>query len=238
MTNRKTHGKYLKKNVAKRNAQRQPVQLPAPRAAQAPVQKKASAKAGPISKTVIVFTVLTLCTCLIASAFFLTKLGLSFKLPSNTIAAGVKIAGVDVGGLKKMDAVEAVNAAVGDSYTTQSMVVTVLDKQLEIAPDVSCAALDVEAAVTEAFNYGTAENPVKHVDILPYLGLNTEAIRAQIQAFGSNFPTVGTASSYEVVKETEGDDEQVVLSVTIGSEYYDFDADAFILALTGKPEHI
>lgn len=224
MANKTTQGKFLKKNVQKRNTQRQTVQPSASRPVQTPVQKK-PVKAAPISKTVIIFTVLTICISLLASVFFLTKLGITFTLPSNTIAAGVKVAGVDVGGLSKKEAIEAVDSAVGDSYTSESMVVTVLDKQFEIAPHVSCAILDVEAAVEDAFGYGTITNPAKQVDIIPYLGMNTAAIQAQIQAFAANFPTEGAPSSYEITKETVEDTEQVILTVTVGSAYYDFDAD-------------
>ena len=225
MANKQPQGRFLKKNVKKRTGQHQPVQQPAPRPAPAAVQKK-PVKAASISKTVIVFTVLTLCISILASVFFLTKLGISFKLPSNHIAAGVTVAGVDVGGLSRKEAVEAVTAEIGDSYTSQSLVVTVLDKTFEIAPHVSCANLDVEAAVERAFEYGTLANPAKQVDIIPYLGMNTAAIQAQIQAFGANFPTEGSPSSYEVVKETIGEEEQVLLNITVGSVYYDFDADA------------
>ena len=225
MANKKSQGRFLKKNVQMRTAQRQPVQQPVARPTQTAVHRK-PAKAASISKTVIVFTVLTLCISLLASAFFLTKLGISFKLPSNHIAAGVTVAGVDVGGLSKKEAVEAVTAAVGDSYASQPLVITVLDKTFEIAPQVSCANLDVEAAVESAFDYGSMANPAKQVDIIPYLGMNTAAIQAQIQAFGANFPTEGSPSSYEVMKETVGEEEQVLLSITIGSVYYDFDAEA------------
>jgi len=213
MANKKSQGRFLKKNVAARNKQ------------QYGVPKQVPKKNAKIKPVVIIFTVLALCVSIAACGFFLSKLGLSLKLPSKNIAAGVKVAGVDVGGMTRKDAEEAVAAASG-SYGSDALVVTVLDKQLEISPSVSGANLDVSAAVNEAFRYGTEEYPTKNVDIIPYLNLNEEAIKGQIQAFAANFPTESETGGYEIVKETAGEEEVAVLTITIGSPHYDFNADA------------
>ena len=213
MANKKSQGRFLKENVAARNKQ------------QYGVPKQAPKKSAKIKPVVILFTVLALCVSIAACGFFLSKLGLSFKLPSKNIAAGVKVAGVDVGGMTKKDAAEAV-AAASASYGSDSLVVTVLDKQLEIDPSVSGANLDVSAAVKEAFRYGTEENPTKNVDIIPYLNLNEEAIKHQIKAFAANFPTESETGGYDIVKETEGEEELALLTITVGSSHYDFNEDA------------
>lgn len=213
MANKKTQGRFLKKNVAARNAQ------------QYGVAKQVPKKQAKLKPVVIIFTILALCVSLAACGFFLSKLGFSFKLPSKNIAAGVKVAGVDVGGMTKADAEEAVTAA-SAAYSTDPLVITVLDKQLEIAPSVSGVNLDVSAAVRDAFQYGTETNPAKNVDIVPYLNLNEEAIKGQIQAFAANFPSEGAAGGYEIVKEAAGEEETAFLTITLGTSYYDFDADA------------
>ena len=148
MANKK-QGRFLKENVEKKTSQ--------PKA----TPKKSTRSSGARNTTAIVFTVLAVCTAIVASVFFLSNLGLSIKLPGRTIAEGVEIAGVDVGGLRKKDAIETVTAAIGDSYSTKPMQVTVLDKQMEIAPAVSGATLDIETVVDLAFEYGTEDNPVK-----------------------------------------------------------------------------
>ena len=217
MANQKSGGRFLKKNVKKRQAQNYGVQK------QAPTQSRV--KNGATKKVVWVFTILTICVCLAASAFFLSKLGISFSMPTNTIASGVKIAGVDVGGFTKKQAVEAVNNAVGDSYSSTALSVTVLDQHLEIEPFVSCINFDIEAAVDEAFHYGIAENPSKTVDIIPYLNLNEQQIRSKISEFSVHFPTAGSEGGYEIVKETGEDIDNVYLTVTVGTDYYTFNED-------------
>ena len=230
MSNKKNHGRFLKQNVEKRICHpTQPMPQTTPKKAPKKAPKKQSSKApqtGTIAKSVIVFTVLALCVSVVASVFFLGKLGFSFSLPSNTIAKGVKVAGVFVGEMTKNEAEEIVAATVGDSYTTTPMVVEVMDKQLQIDPSVSGAQLDVKAAVREAMGYGTQENPAKVVDIIPHLNLNTEAIRNIVTQFSSQFPTEGINGGYEIVKETVDGKDQAVLTITIGTEYYDYDPDA------------
>ena len=214
MASKKKQGKFLKNNLEKKTSQSKAV------------SKNSIRKPAVNNTTTIVFTALAVCTAIIASIFFLGNLGLSIKLPSRTIAEGVEIAGVDVGGLRKNEAIETLTTAVGDSYDSKPMLVTVLDKQLEIDSSVSGASLDIESVVDLAFQYGTEENPEKTVDVLPYLNLNTSAIQKKIQEFAVNFPTEGIDGSYEIVKETVDDKETAVLTVTLGSVYYDFDADA------------
>ena len=225
MNSKKNQGRFLKKNVVKRNSQRNGTPQQAPKEKTAP-------------KTVVmVFTALAVCVSIAACGLFLTKLGLSISLPGKTISGGVTVAGVDVGGLTKRQAVGAVTDAVGDAYSTQPMVVTVLDRQLEISPSVSEASLDISAAVTEAFNYGTAENPAKTVDIIPFLSLNSESIQSQIKEFSALFPADGTQSGYEIIQEAVDDTEVPVLVVTLGTARYDFNADAMYDAIIRAYNH-
>lgn len=214
MAKKKSGGRFLKKNVAKRQAQNQSV---------AHHTTQSRANAAPVSKAVVVFTILTICVCLAASIFFLSKLGFSISLPNQTIASGVKVAGVDVGGLTKNQAIDAVNASVGDSYSSTALAVTVLDQTLEIAPSVACVNFDAEAAVEDAFHYGTPENPAKTVDILPCLNLNTEMIRQKISDFAVFFPTAGSEGGYEILQETVDGIDMAFLSISVGTDFYTFD---------------
>ena len=63
MAKQNSGGRFLKKNVKKRQAQSQSAQ-------QHTTQPRA--KTAPISKVVVVFTVLAVCVCLAASVFFLS----------------------------------------------------------------------------------------------------------------------------------------------------------------------
>lgn len=213
MPQKKNSGKYLKQNVQKKNAPRY-------------VKPQKAGKPQAASKAVVIVTILTLLLSLVACVYFLSKLGISMALPSSTIPEGVKIAGVDVGGLSKSEAAEAVTQRVADTYGSQSLVVTVLDQQLEISPAVSRVELDVDGAVQDAFRYGTDANPSKHVDLAPHLHVDADAITQAIEAFSVHFPTDGTTGGYEILTQTVDGKEQTSLVITVGTASYNFDADA------------
>ena len=213
MPQKKNTGKYLKQSVQKKNAPRY-------------AKPQKAGKPQTVSKAVMIVTILTLLVGLAACVFFLSKLGISMALPSSTIPEGVKIAGVDVGGMSKKEAAEAVNQKVSDTYASQSLVVTVMDQQLEITPAVSRVELDVDGAVQDAFRYGTDANPSKHVDLAPHLHVDADAIAQAIEAFSVHFPTDGTTGGYEILTQTADGKEQTSLVITVGTASYNFDADA------------
>ena len=213
MPQKKNTGKYLKQSVQKKNAPRY-------------AKPQKAGKPQTVSKAVMIVTILTLLVGLAACVFFLSKLGISMALPSSTIPEGVKIAGVDVGGLSKKEAAAAVNQKVSDTYASQSLVVTVMDQQLEITPAVSRVELDVDGAVQDAFRYGTDANPSKHVDLAPHLHVDADAIAQAIEAFSVHFPTDGTTGGYEILTQTADGKEQTSLVITVGTASYNFDADA------------
>ena len=206
-------------------------------------QKKAAQKAAPASENTApnnketkrsagtIACVLCICVSILACVYFLGKLGVSITLPGKTIAPGVTVAGVDVGGLKRSEAVEAVSSAIGNAYAENSMKVTVLEQELEISPTLSGAALDVEGAVKDALSYTQEGNASFKVDLLPHLSLNEEDIRNRITQFGEAFPTDGIASGSQIITETVDGQETEILEVTLGTVYYDFNADALYNAI-------
>ena len=172
------------------------------------------------NRTIAVLTTLCVFVSILACVVFLNRLGFTFTLPSKTISAGVTVAGVDIGGLTKEEAEEAL-AAVSDAYSSKTMIVNVLDQQLEISPSVSGAVLDVESVV----QYARKQDTAGQMDISPYLTLDTESILNRIAEFGSNFPTDGVDTDSRIITETVDGEEQDYLEVTLGTAYYDFSAD-------------
>ena len=70
------------------------------------------------------------------------------------ILNNVTVAGVNVGGMSKSDAITAVRAVTDQTYTKQAMVVTLGDTTLQLSPSDTGAKLDVKAAVNAAYAYG------------------------------------------------------------------------------------
>ena len=124
------------------------------------------------------------------------------------ILNNVSVAGVNVGNMSRSEAKAAIRAATDHTYTQQDMVIEFPDAQIRLSPENTGAKLDVNAAVNAAYDYGrvgtkeekeqalaasmSAEHPVA---LLPYLSLNLDYIRQQIEEYGKSFNSVYEASS-------------------------------------------
>lgn len=141
---------------------------------------------------------------------------------NSTMESGVTIGGISVGGMTKDEAIATVSDALNGVYS-QPMTVKVQDQAIEITAAESGVNPDIEEAVKDAFACGTDRQPQLQLDLTPYLNLDETAIRGKIQEIGQNFPTEGVKTACEIVQS--GADNAEVLKLTVGTEYYDFDAD-------------
>ena len=152
----------------------------------------------------------------------------------GTILENVSVAGVHVGGMTQVQAIQAVQAATKNTYTQKSMVVTVADTQIEINPADSGAKLNVKAAVKAAYKYGrtgtaarqkseqeTALNSGYAVDLSKYLNLKSDTIRELLSEFGAVYNTTLTQSTYEVT----GTKPDQILVINLGVPEYGLDLD-------------
>ena len=73
---------------------------------------------------------------------------------SDTIFPNVRVAGVDVGGLTAIAAKGEVENAVKEAYASQTLQVQLPDKTLFFEPEQTNVALDVDAAIEKAVDYG------------------------------------------------------------------------------------
>lgn len=195
------------------------------------IAAKKSAK-GKKSPRVIAITVISI----VLAAVLLTGVGLFFYLYkfdfNGTILENVSVAGVDVGGMTRSEAKTAITDAIGDSYTSTPMVVTVSGITVTIDPEVSGADLNVDAAVWDAYKYGRrgfsgqkqadirqASGEGINVDVSPYLGLRSFKVKQMLDAFSEHFSTSLTQSTYEVT----GQAPELTLCVQLGIPEYGLD---------------
>lgn len=139
------------------------------------------------------------------TAFFLGNGSDPYK---GKILNNVFLAQVNVGGMTKAQAIEAVENAVGDIYSTQSMTVRLGGTTLTLAPADTGAKLDVKAAVTEAYQYGrTGTKEEKQaayassftsahtIGLLPYLNLDQNYIRGVLESYSATVGSILTQPS-------------------------------------------
>ena len=120
---------------------------------------------------------------------------------AHSVMQNVKIAGVDVSGMTREQAVNAITEKAGNTYKQTPMVVKVNDTVIEIAPDVSQATLDVQKAVDEAQKSESekgSSGDLLEIDTGKYLSYDEDAIRASLQEFTKHYNTEIMHSTYEV----------------------------------------
>ena len=182
--------------------------------------------------------------CILIPLILLAATGYFFFVyePDNQlILENVTIAGVDVGGMSKEQAIAAVQNGVNETYGSQPLVVTIVDEQLELTPDLTGFTLDIPAAVEEAYALGRTGNKTQRkeeqllaattgltTDITPYLQVNESAILAQLDTMDIASASQLVETTWEVTGDmpdlsaNEEPAELQKLVVTMGSPSYEF----------------
>ena len=78
----------------------------------------------------------------------------------NKIVSNVRVAGVDVGGMTRQEAAEAVSTAVGSSYTSTDMTVVLGKEELILAASQTRPKLNIAQASELAYAYAAAPYPI------------------------------------------------------------------------------
>lgn len=190
---------------------------------------------------ITLITLASVTAVLLIAAIIMISTMFSEPEDDGRILKGVVAAGVNLGGMTKDEAAIALNEATANTYSVLDMTVTVLDTKITLSPKDTGASLDIQAVVQDAYNYGRTgsraertqaknnalENSVI-IPITPHLNLNTDYIRAQINALGSQFsstltqPTItlsGTKPEMGVAKPDTSKVHQT-LTIYVGTAEY------------------
>lgn len=167
-------------------------------------------------------------------------------LKDGYIMEGVLVAGVEIGGMTKEDALSAVRLATADIYASEPMVIQLPDKAITLSADLTGIALDPEAAVEAAYAIG------RDISKAEYEALKVQAMTTGIQADISGCFTVSkddlhtilaklckdytdsvlTHGSYEIIGEMpdlaaeELPEELQTLVITTGTPQFHLDINA------------
>ncbi len=161
--------------------------------------------------------------CLVFGFLYLSGFVGNAKLSDN-----ITIAGVNVSGMNRQDAISAINKAVS-SYRTTPMEVTVGDNTVVLAPETANVSLDVNKAVTVAFlkRYDRGA-----FDVSSYLTINEDAVRKALAPLEDPYKeSTFVESSYTIIgqrpalDEAHIDDPVQQVEIHTGSPSYVFNAD-------------
>lgn len=162
----------------------------------------------------------------------------------DAILPNVTVAGVNVGGMTKEEALDAVKKATDATYSSSDMVVEAFDDTLTLSPADTEVSFDAEGAVEEAYDLGRtgfftkwqaerlqAETVGYAVDLTPYLTINSDVIKDAAKAFVEDKHSELKQSSWEVTGERpdltkKTEEAGQVLSIHLGTPAYTCDAES------------
>lgn len=162
----------------------------------------------------------------------------------NRILSNVTVAGVNVGGMTRSEAITAVKRATANTFSKQDMVIHFSDENLSLSPQKTGASLDVSAAVDAAFAYGRTGTQAEQekdyqnslagshtIGLLPYLRLDKDYIQQELEKYAGKYAGEFTQSGYTLEGEKpdltgEGFDETApcqTLVLTLGTPGFGLD---------------
>lgn len=160
--------------------------------------------------------VLLVSVCAVAAALLLGAVGAVWYLfgrdpNDHKILNNVYVANINLGGMTREEAAAALHQATDHTFSRNDMVVELPDMILSMSPADTGAMLDVEAAVEAAYDFGRsgtrAENAAAlesslvtdhPIALLPYLNLNLDYIKGQLDDYGKAFNSTYAPSGVEV----------------------------------------
>ena len=173
---------------------------------------KKQKKANKLSSILIVCIAVVAIGAIIAGSVFIYN-----KDRNTLIAEGVSIAGVNVSGMTKTEAIQAVSDATVDTLANTAMTVKVLDSEVKIDPKAANPKLDVRGAVNAAFS----QDKSGPVDLSTYLSLDEAAVRKALEELGSKY----NKSLVQTEVRITGTAPNLTLEVTVGIPGYGLDMD-------------
>lgn len=191
------------------------------------------------NKRIMLITV-SLCLLLVLVAGIITGVYLLSRRTKDDgrILNNVIVAGVNIGGMTKEDAINAIRLTVEPKLTTESMIVWLDNDSLILSPEKTGIQLDVEELVEAAYAYGRtgtnmekriarlrAEDKIHAIALLPYLRLNLVAIRSAVENFCDGYsvemvePVVSISGQRPTYKLNGNNSNAVhqVLTITMGT---------------------
>lgn len=152
--------------------------------------KKSSSGKGGVIAIIASSVVLVLIIAAFALLYFFPDILNPRKIESN-----VSVAGVNLSGMSRKEAISTVKDQLGSSYEENTLVITAGETTVELSPELTGAKLDAEALVDAILD---ADTDTENFDIIPYLNLNEEAIRNSLNTIVEANETELVLTSYEV----------------------------------------
>ncbi len=165
----------------------------------------------------------------------------------NKILSNVYLGNVNVGGMSKTQAVNALRQAASQTYAAEDMMIRIGEHELRLSPKDTKITLDAKAAVDAAFDYGRTGSKSEQaqaladvkekphtIGLLPYLKMDTAYIQKTLTDYAANTGSTLKQTTYGLEgKEPELATDKFnplaptqTLVITMGTPGIGFDAQA------------
>lgn len=196
------------------------------------MKKNNKAQKSAARKKAIIISIIC-CALLIAIAVPVCGYFISQHLYNNAvISANLSISGVNVTGMTREQAEQAVEDAAVAALAQNTMTVTVDDHTVQIPASTAGISLDIHSAVDAAVNYEQSNTALQSLDLTPFMTINKDAIVAQLTPLSAYYSSTLVQHSYETVGELPVDvtalDETMqlhTLKITLGTPGIALDID-------------
>ena len=168
-----------------------------------------------------------------AGAFFGIQ-ALTDPLDSR-MAEGVSIGGLDVSGMKKSEAKQALKDTLEETLYTMALAVELPDESFSLSPAAMEFQVDVDRAVSDAYAIGRKVFPEDTaLGLNPYLTLKDDAIHEALQYYARTYDTDLTPATYSIsgsqpalsTADFNPDAPGQTVTITRGKPDYHLDQDA------------
>ena len=117
----------------------------------------------------------------------------------NRMAEGVTIGGLDIAGMKKSEAKQALQAALDETLYTMALEVTLPDESFSLSPNVLQFEVDVSRAVNDAYAIGRKVFPEDtSLGLMPYLTMNDGPIHDALRYYSQTYDTDLTPAGFGI----------------------------------------
>lgn len=198
------------------------------------------------NRTVLIVSICAAVLVLLVGAIVGMIVLLNKDKDNEKILYNVTAGGVNLGGMTKEEAKNALHLATDGTFSQKDMVIKLPDATIVLSPDETMAKLNVDAVVEEAYAYGrtgteeereaakqSAATTIHTIALLPYLNLDLPYIQTSIREFCNSYSSImtqpkvslsGDRPTYNPAKPNQKVTHQT-LTITMGTPNYILNAD-------------
>lgn len=141
-------------------------------------------------------TVLIICICILSVAVIIGGILIFTLNGGNKVDSDFTILGVNVKGMSRGEAVDAISGEFSKLYAGNSITVSIDGTDIQITPDISNVSLDAQKAVKAAIK---EDKNATSFDLTPYITFEKASVRQLLEDAAPAFTSTLTQSQAEVV---------------------------------------